>query len=107
MTTKRTRTPAGRAKDRERCAAYYSEHRDAILQRRRARYAHDAEYRAAVNRANRERYATRKHALSENEAYRRGYADGMKAARAGNFADFSAPIPPERAARLMDPTLED
>lgn len=107
MTTTPPPTLTAKERDRIRAAVYYAQHRDEVLRRRRARYANDAEHREAHKRAQRERYATRKRALTENEAYRRGYADGMKAAAAGNFADFSIPIPPERARRLMDPTLED
>jgi hypothetical protein len=105
MTTKRARTPAARAKDRARCAAYYRDYREQILQRRRSLYAHDAEHREAVNRANREHYAARK--LAPVAAYRLGYAAGVRDERERNaqsFADFTQPSTPAQAAGLLDPT---
>lgn len=71
-----------RAKDRRYSAAYYAEHRDAILARRRSRYAHDAEHREAHKRHKRETYAARK--LAPVAAYRLGYAAGLRDAAANN-----------------------
>ena len=108
MTTTTPPTLTAKERDRIRSAAYYAEHHDEVLRRRRSRYANDAEHREAHKRAQREAYAARK--LAPVAAYRLGYAAGVRDTTeraAGNFADFSVPSTPERAARLMDPTLED
>lgn len=100
-------TEAHKQRERERAAKYYREHRAAVCARVRNRYANDPQHREAVKRHARETYAARK--LAPVAAYRLGYAAGVKDATERNaqtFANFSVPIPPERMARLLDPTLE-
>lgn len=93
MTTSPAPTLTAKERDRQRSAAYYAEHRNEVLRRRRARYAHDTEHREAHKRAQRESYAARK--LAPVAAYRLGYAAGLRDATEHNaqtFADFTQPI---------------
>jgi len=104
MTTTPPPTLTAKERDRIRSAAYYADHRDEVLRRRRSRYAHDAEHREAHKRAQREAYAARK--LAPVAAYRLGYAAGVRDATERNaqtFADFTQPSTPAQAARLLDP----
>lgn len=94
-------------RDRERAAKYYREHRAAVCARTRSRYANDPEHREAVKRRARERYAAFKRGVVESEAYRKGYAAGVRAEAeraARSFANFRQPSTPAQAARLTDPT---
>ena len=104
MTTTTPPTLTAKERDRIRSAAYYAEHREEVLRRRRSRYAHDPEHCEAHKRAQREAYAARK--LAPVAAYRLGYAAGVRDATergAQSFADFTQPSTPAQAARLLDP----
>jgi hypothetical protein len=97
-------TLTAKERDRIRSAAYYADHREEVLRRRRSRYAHDPEHREAHKRAQREAYAARK--LAPVAAYRLGYSAGVRDATERNaqtFADFTQPSTPAQAARLLDP----